>query len=73
MRTIQAIDFADFRLDLRAGSLTRGGASIALRPKTWAVLRYLVDRPGVLVTKDELLEAIWTDTTVTESVLSTCR
>src|SRR5262249_42280198 len=37
---------------------------IPLRPKTWAVLRYLVERPGNLVTKDELLDGIWPDVTV---------
>src|SRR5258708_24819872 len=63
-------DALSFRLDLRAGRLLRGGAPIALRPKTWAVLRYLADRPGVLVTKDELLDAVWPETAVSEAVLS---
>jgi len=63
------IDFARFRLDLRAGRLMSEGEPIALRPKTWAVLQYLVSRPGVLVTKDDLLDAVWTDTSITEAVL----
>jgi DNA-binding winged helix-turn-helix (wHTH) protein len=32
---------------------------ILLRPKSYAVLRYLVERAGRLVTEDELLEAVW--------------
>src|SRR5262249_19279887 len=64
------IEFGRFRLDRRAGRLTSGGMPIALRPKTWEVLQYLVDRPGVLVTKDDLLEAVWPDTSITEAVLT---
>jgi DNA-binding winged helix-turn-helix (wHTH) protein len=43
---------------------------VPLRPKTWSVLRYLAERPGELVSKDDLLNAVWTDVAVTESVLS---
>jgi DNA-binding winged helix-turn-helix (wHTH) protein len=65
-----AISFGPFRLDFRGGRLLRGSEPIALRPKTWSVLHYLADRPGELVTKDELLDAVWPDVTVTEWVLS---
>ena len=65
-----AIDFAPFHLDFRGGQLLRGSEPIALRPKTWSVLRYLAERPGMLVTKNDLLDAVWTDLAVTESVLS---
>lgn len=64
------ISFAPFRLDRGAGLLLRGGNPIPLRPKTWAALQYLAERPGVLVTKNDLLDAVWPDLTVTESVLS---
>jgi DNA-binding winged helix-turn-helix (wHTH) protein len=65
-----AISFASFHLDLRSGRLLRGAVPVPLRPKTWSVLRYLAERPGVLVGKDELLNAVWTGVAVTESVLS---
>src|SRR5262249_18217933 len=65
-----AIMFESFRLDPRAGQLMRGSDAVALRPKTWSVLVYLAERPGVLVTKDELLDAVWGDVAVTESVLN---
>jgi len=64
------ITFSPFRLDLRSGRLLRGAAAIPLRPKTWAVLHYLAKRPGVLVSKDELLDAVWGSVAVTESTLS---
>ena len=65
-----AITFAPFSLDRRAGRLLRGGEPISLRPKTWAVLNYLAERPGELVTRNELMDAIWPDVAVTETVLS---
>src|SRR5262245_66663278 len=61
-----AITFGSFRLDARAGRLMRGSDPVALRPKTWSVLQYLAERPGVLVTKNELLDAVWGDVAVTE-------
>jgi len=70
VNTSGAITFGPFRLDLRAGLLLRGREPIPLRPKTWSVLRYLAERPGALVTKQELLDAVWADAVVNESVLT---
>ena len=64
------IGFGPFRLDLRAGLLLRGREPIALRPKTWSVLCYLVERAGQLITKRQLLDAVWGEVEVTESVLN---
>lgn len=64
------IRFPPFRLDRAGGRLLRGSDAIPLRPKTWAVLTYLAERPGMLVTKRELMDAVWSDVTVTESVMS---
>ena len=65
-----AIVFAPFCLDLRAGRLLRGSQPVPLQPKALAVLRHLAERPGALVTKDELLDAVWADTAVTENTLT---
>lgn len=62
--------FGAFRLDMRAGMLYRGVQPQALRPKTWAVLLYLAQRPGALVTRDELLDAVWPDAAVTPDTLT---
>ncbi len=59
-----------FRMDLRAGCLMHGDQAIPLRPKTWAVLQYLAERPGSLATKDELLSALWPGVTVGEDTLN---
>jgi DNA-binding winged helix-turn-helix (wHTH) protein len=45
---------------------------VRLRPKAFAVLRYLVQRPNRLVTKAELLHAVWPDTHLGEVVLKVC-
>lgn len=63
------IDFPPFQLDLRGGMLRRDTASVPLRPKTFAVLQHLAERPGELVSKQALLDAIWGDVAVTEEVV----
>jgi DNA-binding winged helix-turn-helix (wHTH) protein/predicted ATPase len=68
----QVFIFHPFRLDTVSGSLWRGSRAIPLRPKTFAVLRYLVEHAGKLVTKDELLDAIWSDTYVSGAVPIVC-
>ncbi|MEO8604645.1 MAG: AAA family ATPase [bacterium] len=62
------VAFPPFALDLRAGSLLRDGVALNLRPKTFAVLVYLAQHPGELVTKHALLDAVWGDVAVTEDV-----
>lgn len=62
------IDFPPFRLDLRAGQLYREGAPVHLRPKTFAVLQHLAERPGALVSKQALLDAVWGNVAVSEDV-----
>ncbi len=49
-----------------------GGAAIELRPQAFATLRYLVGNANRLVTKAELVEAIWLGTAVTDDSLVQC-
>ena len=63
--------FGPFRLDLEHFCLWRETQTVALRPKAFDVLHYLVTHPGRLVTKDEILEAAWPDITVTDAVVRT--
>jgi len=63
--------FESFGLDIGNECLWRSGAQIALAPKPFAVLRYLVDHPGRLITHDELLDALWPETYVQPQVLRT--
>jgi DNA-binding winged helix-turn-helix (wHTH) protein len=64
-----SIVFGPFRLDLADECLWCGEEAVELRPKASAVLRYLVEHAGRLVTKEELLDAVWPETAVVEAVL----
>jgi DNA-binding winged helix-turn-helix (wHTH) protein/predicted ATPase/type II secretory pathway predicted ATPase ExeA len=59
MRARSILLFPPFRLDPDNEQLWQDDRLRPLRPKTFAVLRYLAERAGVLVTKEELLHAIW--------------
>ena len=65
------ISFPPFCLDLANEQLWRGTQPVSLRPKPFAILQYLLERPGQLVTKKELLKAVWPDTYVSEGLLNT--
>lgn len=62
--------FGPFRLDVRQRRLSRGPEEIALRMKVFDTLRVLVENAGKLLTKEELLAAIWPDTVVEENNLN---
>ena len=68
----QLVSFGRYRLDRAGGRLLRGRRNVPLRSKTFAVLEYLATRPGRLVAKGELLDAVWSETHVTPSVLAGC-
>lgn len=61
--------FPPFQLDLANEKLCCGAEHIPLRPKALAVLRYLAEHPQSLVTKEELLEAVWHQPYVSEGLL----
>src|ERR1051326_7327675 len=56
--------FGLFRLDTANHCLWRGEERASITPKTFDVLRYLIEHADRLVTQDELLEALWPDTYV---------
>jgi len=64
--------FADYELDLTRGCLTCAGKELHLRYQSYQLLRYFVERPGMLISKDELAAAIWNDTSVTDNALVQC-
>ena len=69
MKLTEQIVFPPFRLDPVNEQLWREHQLVPLRPKTFAVLRCLVEQAGRLVTKEELLKAVWPDTRVSEGIL----
>jgi DNA-binding winged helix-turn-helix (wHTH) protein/tetratricopeptide (TPR) repeat protein len=63
-------EFGPFRLDSAQRALLRDGEPVPLPPKALDILLLLVRNPGRLITKEELLTAIWPKMVVEESNLS---
>src|SRR6516225_5504980 len=63
-------EFGPFRVDPEKEVLQRDGNPIPLQPKTFQVLLVLVRHNQELVTKDDLMKAVWPDTFVEEANLS---
>jgi len=62
--------FGPFRIDLDERQLFRAGEPIPLAPKVFETLVVLVERPGNIVEKAELLKLVWPDTFVEENNLT---
>ena len=68
----QQLIFGPFRFDETNECVWRGSQAIPLRPKAFAVLKYLISHKGILVTKQQLLNDVWPKTYVSEAVLKDC-
>jgi TolB-like protein/DNA-binding winged helix-turn-helix (wHTH) protein len=64
--------FEGFTLDLRRGCLRGPDGEIELRPKSFEVLRYLVENAGRLVPKDEIVNVVWPNVIVSDESLTRC-
>src|SRR5262249_38900520 len=51
--------FGDFELDVARCELRRNGERVPLQPKVWGTLRYLVEHRERVVSKQELIDALW--------------
>ena len=67
---VSVYEFDDIRVDLRLLATTRRGVPVDLEPKTFEVLRYLIEHRDRLVTKEELLDTVWSGVFVTPNVLT---
>ena len=65
----QPMEFGPFRLDPASGLLLKDGVPVPLTPKAFSVLQYLAARADRLVSKQELLDAIWPNVFVGDAVL----
>jgi DNA-binding winged helix-turn-helix (wHTH) protein len=61
--------FKAFHLDTENHILGRDGERVTIAPKAFDVLAYLVEHAGRVVTQDEILEALWSETYVNPEVL----
>jgi DNA-binding winged helix-turn-helix (wHTH) protein len=65
------VRFGRYRLDPVQG-LRRGSDEVRVTPKSLSLLCFLVERAGQIVTKEEILHAVWRDTAVSDSALTSC-
>ncbi len=72
VQTEHQLTFDRYRLDLANEQLWCGSQEISLPGKAFAVLRYLVDHAGQLVSKAELFATQWPGTAVTDGALTFC-
>jgi DNA-binding winged helix-turn-helix (wHTH) protein len=63
--------FAPFRLDIRDERLWKGPQELKIRRKPFTILKYLTAHPLVLVTQEELVEIVWGEIAVSQSLLRT--
>jgi adenylate cyclase len=68
----QRYRFGQWCLDCRRGTLTTAAGDIALRPKSFELLRVLIEKAGELISREDLLSAVWPGVTVTEESLTQC-
>jgi DNA-binding winged helix-turn-helix (wHTH) protein len=62
----QPVRFGIFQADLEAGDLRRKGFRLRLQNQPFRVLAALLERPGELVTREELRDRIWTNDTLVD-------
>src|SRR5262245_37475615 len=68
----QLLSFGPYRLDTQKEQFWHETQPVRLTPKAFQVLCYVVERPGQLVTKEELFRVLWADTVVSDAALTTC-
>jgi TolB-like protein len=69
-RKYLVFSFADIKVREREFSIVRNGEVLAVEPKAFRVLLFLLRNPHKLITKDELLDAVWGETAVSENSLT---
>jgi TolB-like protein len=68
----KAFCFEGYTLDFGRGSLRAGDRDVELRPKSFEVLRYLLENAGRLASKEELIKAVWPHVSVTDESVTRC-
>ena len=68
--TRQAYEFGTFRLDPAERTLLRQGQPVALTPKVFDTLVYLVENAGRLITKEDFMKQVWADAFVEDAALA---
>src|SRR6186713_1888105 len=64
------VSFGPFAFDRQSRLLWRDGTEVALPPRVLGVLEVLIDRPGQVVARQDLLDGVWKDAFVTDTSLA---
>ena len=72
MMNSMSLSLDSYILDLADQRFLRNGEPVPLRRKTFEVLAQLASHPGRLLTKEELIDAVWPCTFVSDTVLKVC-
>ena len=67
---VLSYQFDDVVIDLRAGRVLKGGLPVALEPKAYDLLVLLASRSGELVTKQDVLDRVWSGVYVTDNAVA---
>src|SRR5579863_10738216 len=62
--------FDDVKVEPRTGEVLKAGAAVALEPKAFKLLVFLIENKDRLVEKEEILDVLWKDINVTENALA---
>jgi eukaryotic-like serine/threonine-protein kinase len=63
---LRIVRFGSFEADLREGVLTKAGFRIKLQEQPFQILAFLLERPGELVSRDEIRQKLWSQDTFVE-------
>jgi len=64
--------FGDFELDTDAYELCGGGAALPVEPKVYDLIRFMVENPGRVISRSELIDGVWDGRIVSDTAVSTC-
>lgn len=70
MKSLGMFQFGEFQIDVLARTLRREEEIVTLNRRAFDVLLYLVQNPGRVLTRDELLKNVWPETFVDENSLA---
>src|SRR6204780_1063793 len=70
MKTGRIFRFGEFQVNALTRTLRRENEIVSLNRRAFAVLLYLLQNPGRVLTREELLKNVWPDTSVDENSLA---
>jgi DNA-binding winged helix-turn-helix (wHTH) protein len=69
---MNALTLDQWRLSPEENRLYRGGERVELQPRCMSLLNYMAQRPGQVISRQELLDAVWSGRIVGEDALNNC-